>query len=195
MQETSGHKARFIVPIILPFIMTIFWNVRTLRELLPLAKVVCEGYVFTGVCLSQHALQVVSQHALQQVSGGAWYPSMLLQVSRPTAVTRKIYLSFMWSWVLFLSSFPLSWLCFIKVNHLFTLSYPHLFQILVSKMFPYKSITMNHSLSNLIISSQRLITISVSLLTPTVLPCLIIQVLNTRVWFLNAWYNPFHFCT
>ena len=37
----------------------------------------CEGYVFTGVCLStvggvlsQHALQVVSQHALQQVSGG-----------------------------------------------------------------------------------------------------------------------------
>ena len=36
----------------------------------------CEGYVFTGVCLStgggvsQHALQVVSQHALQQVGGG-----------------------------------------------------------------------------------------------------------------------------
>ena len=35
----------------------------------------CEGYVFTGVCLSigggglsQNALQVVSQHALQQVS-------------------------------------------------------------------------------------------------------------------------------
>ena len=52
MQETSGHKARFIVPIILPFIMTIFWNVRTLRELLPPANVVCEGYVFTGVCLS-----------------------------------------------------------------------------------------------------------------------------------------------
>ena len=40
----------------------------------------CEGYVFTGVCLStggvvsQHALHVVSQHALQQVSGGD--PSM-----------------------------------------------------------------------------------------------------------------------
>ena len=36
----------------------------------------CEGYVFTGVCLSiggllsQHALQVVYQHALQQVSRG-----------------------------------------------------------------------------------------------------------------------------
>ena len=36
----------------------------------------CEGYVFTGVCLStegvlsQHALQVVFQHSLQQVSGG-----------------------------------------------------------------------------------------------------------------------------
>ena len=85
-----------------------------------------------------------------------------------------------------------SW--FIKVNDLFTLSLSHLFQILVSKMVPYQSITLNHSLSNLIISSQRLITISVSLRTRTILPCLIIQVLNTRVWFLNAWYNPFHFC-
>ena len=40
----------------------------------------CEGYVFTGVCLStggvvsQHALQVVSQHALQQVSTGGLFP-------------------------------------------------------------------------------------------------------------------------
>ena len=50
-----------------------FW----FSELLPPANEVCEGYVFTGVCLStggvvsQHALQwgVVSQHALQ-VSGG-----------------------------------------------------------------------------------------------------------------------------
>ena len=39
---------------------------------LPPTNIVCEGYVFTGVCLSiggvlsQHALQVVSQHALQQ---------------------------------------------------------------------------------------------------------------------------------
>ena len=64
--------------------------------LLPPANVVCEGYVFTGVCLStggvlsQHALQVVSQHALQQVSGGGCYPSMPCSrspeggVSRPT---------------------------------------------------------------------------------------------------------------
>ena len=68
---------------------------------------------------------------------------------------------------------------------MFILSHFHLFQILVSKMFPYKSITLNHSLSNWIISSQRLVTMSVSLRTQTVLPCLIIQVLNTRVWFLN----------
>ena len=69
---------------------------------------------------------------------------------------------------------------FIKVNDLFTLSLSHLFQILVSKMFPYKSITLNHSLSNLIISSQRLVTMSASLCTQTVLRCLIIQVLNIK---------------
>ena len=48
-------------------------------------------------------------------------------------VTRKIYLylSFVWCRVLFLSSCLLSWRCLIKVNHLFTLSYPHLFQLLV----------------------------------------------------------------
>ena len=34
----------------------------------------CEGYVFTGVCLSTGGL--VSQHALQQVSRGQCYPSM-----------------------------------------------------------------------------------------------------------------------
>ena len=69
---------------------------------------------------------------------------------------------------------------FIKVNDLFTLSLLHLFQILVSKMFPYKSITLNHSLCNLIISSQRLVTMSASLRTQTVLRCLIIQVLNIK---------------
>ena len=56
----------------------------------------------------------------------------------------------------------------------------------------HKSITLNHSLSNLIISSQRLITISVSLHTRTVLSCLIIQVLNTRVWFLNVSLTSVH---
>ena len=50
-------------------------------QFLPPANLVCEGYVFTGVCLSRggvlshHALQVVSQHALQQVWEGD-YPSM-----------------------------------------------------------------------------------------------------------------------
>ena len=68
----------------------------------------------------------------------------------------------------------------------------HLFQIWYSKIVPHKSITLNHSLSNLIISSQRLITISVSLRTWTVLPCLIIQVLNTRVWFLNVSLTSVH---
>ena len=54
------------------------------RSFLPPANVVCEGYVFTGVCLStgggvlsQHALQVVSQHALQQVSRGCGIPACL----------------------------------------------------------------------------------------------------------------------
>ena len=58
---------------------------------LPPANLVCQGYVFTGVCLStgggvvsQHALQVVSQHALQQVSGGRVVSQHALQVSRPT---------------------------------------------------------------------------------------------------------------
>ena len=51
----------------------------------------CEGYVFTGVCLStdggggvlsQHALQVVSQHALQQVSRGVLSQHVLQVVSQ-----------------------------------------------------------------------------------------------------------------
>ena len=55
-------------------------------QFLPPANVVCEGYVFTGLCLStgggggvlsQHALQVVSQHALQQVSRGGIIPAWL----------------------------------------------------------------------------------------------------------------------
>ena len=66
---------------------------RTADIFLPPANVVCEGYVFTGVCLttggrgvlSQHALQVVSKHALQQVSrGGGVVSQHALQVSRPT---------------------------------------------------------------------------------------------------------------
>ena len=69
---------------------------------------------------------------------------------------------------------------FIKVNNLFTLSLSHLFQILVSKVFPYKSITLNNSFSNIIISSQRLVIMSASLCTQTVLRCLIIQVLNIK---------------
>ena len=44
---------------------------------------------------------------------------------------------------------------------------------------------IEYSFSNIIIPSQRLVTIPGSLCTQTVLRCLIIQVLNTRVWFLN----------
>ena len=47
------------------------------------------------------------------------------------------------------------------------------------KRFPHKHITVNNSLGNSIIPSQRLVTMSVSLRTQTVLRCLIIQVLNT----------------
>ena len=50
----------------------------------------------------------------------------------------------------------------------------------IVKRFPHTFITLNHSLSNLIISSQRLVTMSVSLHTQTVLRCLIIQVLNIQ---------------
>ena len=53
----------------------------------------------------------------------------------------------------------------------------------------YTSMTLNNSLSNLLISSQRLVTMSVSLHTRTVLRCLTIQVLHTRVWFLNIQYT------
>ena len=59
-------------------------------------------------------------------------------------------------------------------------------------MFPYKSITLNHFLSDLIISSQRLVTMSVSLRTQSVLRCLVIQVLNIRVNFLNVSLTSVH---
>ena len=49
----------------------------------------------------------------------------------------------------------------------------------VVKRFSHTFITLNNSLSNLIISSQRLVTMSVSLRTQTVLRRLIVQVLNT----------------
>ena len=49
------------------------------------------------------------------------------------------------------SSSLLSQLCLIKVNHLFTLSYPHLFQIWCYQIIPNTCITLNNSLSNLLI--------------------------------------------
>ena len=52
--------------------------------------------------------------------------------------------------------------------------------IMLLKWFPYTSITLNHSLCNLLIPSQRLVIMSVSLHTRTVLCCLIIQVLNIK---------------
>ena len=47
-------------------------------------------------------------------------------------------------------------------------------------MVSNKGISQNNSLSTLLIPSKRLVTMSVSLRTPTVLCCLIIQVLNTK---------------
>ena len=41
------------------------------------------------------------------------------------------------------------------------------------------------------LQSKRLVTMSVSLCTQTGLYHLTIQVLNTRVWFLDIWYIPF----
>ena len=48
------------------------------------------------------------------------------------------------------------------------------------KRFPHTFITLNNSLSNLMIPSQRLVTMSVSLCTQTVSHCLILQVLNIK---------------
>ena len=45
------------------------------------------------------------------------------------------------------------------------------------------------SLSNLQIQSKRPVKTSLSLHTQTGLHCLAIQVLNTRVWFLDLWYT------
>ena len=50
----------------------------------------------------------------------------------------------------------------------------------IVKRFPYTFLTLNNSLSNLIIPSQRLVTMSVSSRTQTVSHCLIIQVLNIK---------------
>ena len=49
----------------------------------------------------------------------------------------------------------------------------------IVKRFPHTFVTLNNSLSNLLIPSQRLVTMSASLRTQTVLHSLIIQVLNT----------------
>ena len=51
----------------------------------------------------------------------------------------------------------------------------------IVKRFPHTYVTLNNSLDNTIIPSQRLVTTSVSLRTQTGLHCLINQVLNTRV--------------
>ena len=64
--------------------------------------------------------------------------------------------------------------------------------MILFKRFPHKSITLNHSLSDLIISSQRLVTMSVSLCTQTRQPNLSVQVLNIRVNFLNVSLTSVH---
>ena len=101
----------------------------------------------------------------------------LSKIRLGTNVTRKIYLSFVWSRVLFLSSFT----AVVDLSKSMTCCTftPSFIPNISFQNVPYKSITLNHSLSNLIISSQRLLTMSVSLRTQSGLHCLIIQVLNT----------------
>ena len=50
----------------------------------------------------------------------------------------------------------------------------------IVKRFPHTYVTLNNSFTNVIIPSQRLVTMSVSLCTQTVLRCLNIQVLNIK---------------
>ena len=82
-------------------------------------------------------------------------------------------------WVLFLSSFTVvvDWSKSTTCLHFYTLIYS---KYDVVKRFPHTFITLNNSLSSLIIPGQRLVTMSVSLLTQTALRCLIIQVLNIK---------------
>ena len=100
-------------------------------------------------------------------------------------------LSFVWcSTVLFLSSFTVV----VGLSKSTTCLHFHTFiysKYDVVKRFPITSITLNYSLSNLILSSQRLVTMSVSLRTQTVLHCLILQVLNIRVCFQMLDTMPF----
>ena len=112
----------------------------------------------------------------------------LAQLTRYETVVTEIdcmILSLIYPVSNFSSSISSSCCCLqlITYHHLFTLSCPHLFQILVSRIVSYKSITLISSLSNLIIPSQRLVTMSVSLCPQTVLCCLIIQVLNIKSLF------------
>ena len=65
----------------------------------------------------------------------------------------------------------------------------------IVKRSSHISITLINSLSNLIISSQRLVTMSASLHTQTVLCCLIIQVLNIKSLLPKCLIQSFHFCT
>ena len=56
-------------------------------------------------------------------------------------------------------------------------------KLMLFNRFPHTYVTLNNSLSNLLIPSQRLVTMSASLCTQTVLCCLIIQVLNIKSLF------------
>ena len=52
--------------------------------------------------------------------------------------------------------------------------------LILFNRFPHTYFTLNNSFSNIIIPSQRLVTMSASLRTQTLLRCLIIQVLNIK---------------
>ena len=89
------------------------------------------------------------------------------------------------------SSFLLSQLCLIKVNNLFTLIHSYLLQLDIIKWF---QIHVSHFCwLNAPFMNTTLVMMSVHLCTQTGLHCLIIQVLNTRVWFLNIRYTSLNF--
>ena len=67
--------------------------------------------------------------------------------------------------------------------------------LMLFNRFQNTGVTLNNSFSNIIIPSQRLETMSVSLHTQTVLHCLIIQVLNIKSLLPECLIQSFHFCT
>ena len=113
---------------------------------------------------------------------GSMYLGLFYITKNDGNVTRWIVITYLIHPVktfLFLSSFTVvvDWSKSTTFLHFHTLIYS---KYDIVKRFPHTPITLNNSLGNTIIPSQRLVTMSVSLRTQTVLCCLIIQVLNIK---------------